>query len=1098
MNQKRLFTVLGILCASVANLSANNTVPWIPSHDYIPPSARPFDPVALTQNHKSFQSDGVKNTRNFNQNETTATLEWIADASGAPNGSGFASLNFYDIPADVLGKFIGIQVTLDASAPARLVGEFYHLKKNFLDADKLVSTQPVDAIAGSNTLVFRFNDKLPPKQHAAINGFAIRAPLKDGQSLTFRVTKIEFLFPSRQAAAALREVRQNTLLENLAITATWIKDRGIDPGFPEKQSARLAPETEQKLWTAVQLLALREQITHWTKITAAPELTSQRATLATLISTFPKLSPSDARRQTAALQSTFDATLDKLLAEIPFEVRRWKSAPGDAYFRTSDGERFRMFAPHFFRSLYPPWRPGASWRPADLRYLSALGFNGIRLKVQWNHLEPEQGKFNQEYVNMLRDIMREAERYGFGVSIDHHWPYPEWFMKGAPGYEAKKEDRHRHASFHWPDALVDTWARIGETFKDIPNIVAFELISNETHLANGKRGLKAYPYAVKMWNDWLRLQYNNNREALADAWNVEQIPNATHALQPHENWDNLTIEPLGYQNDVSPAAAYENNPRLYDTVRFIAWIQTDLTSRIMTALRKNIPDAEGMFQYTMGDVWDKSPVPVDYHSISTLADPRTHIGTHYGMGNKPARKARSISAYKSYDTEQQMENRWEQVRRHVRLGLGFCPFSAHARGGGGMFFSGDDWYLKREVAYLPKQADWIRTYWPEPDNKTTTGEGIPGSAGVLTADNAKAAPNPKTAVAIIENTRRAAAMQSTVGDLLPLLESRQVAVNIFESLRIIRDPSLLDNHDAVIVESTQLDTALLEILRKNYKGLILLHGRLDQDAFARTGKHSVLSNLAATGILFAGKGAAQAPDESAEIPARLDISGSWDWAPVGLGGAKTVASMPAPRKLPGTLDWQPLNVPGPWPEIGLLGSSKFHTGDAWYRKTVKIPAAWKGRSLRIKIGAIDDFDWVFLNGRIIGKTGSERSNWWTAPREYTLPPNLVRFGDDNELHICVRNDSGNGGIIKGPVAIVSETTPALHWSDGQTGIPRIGAKATILAADRVHPEAVVLARTGTGAPALIRHNNWFWWIGNTAWQTADPVDQKILRQLLRK
>lgn len=113
-----------------------------------------------------------------------------------------------------------------------------------------------------------------------------------------------------------------------------------------------------------------------------------------------------------------------------------------------------MFGPHFFRALYSPGLN--QWRPWDMRYLAGLGFNGIRLHVIWQKLEPEQGKFDPAFLGMLKDIVREAERYGFGVSVDLHWPYPDWFNRGKPGYELNGKLAKAN-SYHWPEALEDSW-----------------------------------------------------------------------------------------------------------------------------------------------------------------------------------------------------------------------------------------------------------------------------------------------------------------------------------------------------------------------------------------------------------------------------------------------------------------------------------------------------------------------------------------------------------------------------------------------------------------------------------------------------------------
>ncbi|MDR1279849.1 MAG: glycoside hydrolase family 2 [Opitutaceae bacterium] len=1102
MNRKIFY--YSVLLFPISLLLGQETVDWIPSHDFTPPSARPFDHFILSAPPHSAQSAGVRNTTDVvpvDANNTLGSahvLEWTADASAAPGGAGHALLRC-TLPANAIGKIAGLRITLDAETAGSLDGRFYECQRNFWTATKLCEQTQTHA-AGTQTLVWRIDEKLPRDKAAKISGFALAARLANGAPpLRIRIYKIEFVFSTAARAADFRAAKQKRLLADLALTANWIKTRGVDSGFPATGDARLDPANEQKLWHAAQLIALGEQLSYWTSLgkklpslpppslpSAPPALTGLCDEHATLVRDYPALAPAQARQRVETLQKRADAQIDTLLEKLPLAARRRdrNRQPDDPFFRTPDGERYRMFGPAFFRSIYAPRRGAAAiWRPWDVRYISALGFTGFRLIVQWNLLEPDQGAFDPAYLGMILDIMREAERYGLGISIDFHWPYPDWFLRGPENFRAKKEDIHNHASYHWPDAVVSAWDRLGAALKDAPNIVAFEVPGNETNIANVPRGLKAYPLAWRMWNDWLKHAYGNDRAALAAAWNTG-TPDTRHALQPNENWDTRTIEPLGYQNDPDPAHAYENNPRFWDHLRFAAWLQEETTARILAALRKNIPAAEGMMQHTMGDVWDRSPIPVNYQALHTLYGPHVNPGTHYGMGGLSARKATSLTL-KTWDSEQQMENRWNQVERHVRLGAGFCIWAFHARGGGGMLFSGDDWYLKPEVAFLPERSAWIRNYWPE--NKTAA-----HAATAKTTATAKTA----TRVAVIENTRRAAAMQGTLGDLVALLEKNHADVSVFEGLRIIKEPALLKNHDAAIIDANQLDATLLDILRRDFTGAVLLHGRLDRDAYARTGPHATLARLARDGILFAN--VRDPGQHAAEQPGVIDLEGVWDWAHAGQGNAPTIAAMPAPTlPLPANLKWTHHQVPAEWGEVSLLGSSRYYTGDVWHRKKVHIPADWKGRSLRLLFGAIDDFDWVFLNGKLVGKTGPERSNWWTAPREYALPAAHIRWGAENEILVCVRNDSDNGGITKSPVAIVSETAPLLRWADsGKTGNLRISATATRPPPTSVHPDATVLATLDANHPALLQHGRWWWWIGDTPWQLASTTDQTIIRKLL--
>ena len=116
--------------------------------------------------------------------------------------------------------------------------------------------------------------------------------------------------------------------------------------------------------------------------------------------------------------------------------------------------------------------------------------------------------------------------------------------------------------------------------------------------------------------------------------------------------------------------------------------------------------------------------------------------------------------------------------------------------------------------------------------------------------------------------------------------------------------------------------------------------------------------------------------------------------------------------------WTIINAPGYWEHQKVKSkiNSEKYNGFAWYRKNVVLDKALTGKKLILKIGAVDDFDWIYINGILVGKTGKETQGYWNAPRNYIIPANLTKAG---KLHIAVRIQDirGNGGI-KGPMQVV--------------------------------------------------------------------------------
>ncbi|MBC7326780.1 hypothetical protein H5T87_01525 [bacterium] len=125
--------------------------------------------------------------------------------------------------------------------------------------------------------------------------------------------------------------------------------------------------------------------------------------------------------------------------------------------------------------------------------------------------------------------------------------------------------------------------------------------------------------------------------------------------------------------------------------------------------------------------------------------------------------------------------------------------------------------------------------------------------------------------------------------------------------------------------------------------------------------------------------------------------------------------------------WDEISLPGTWEKAGytqVFPSSPSPTwspynGFAFFRRKVFIPKEWKDKELLIYLGSIDDFDWVYFNGELIGHTGDQVPNWWETPRHYVIPPNLVKFGEENTISLRVYDRGGEGGVM-GPIFLIKK------------------------------------------------------------------------------
>ncbi|MCS6859204.1 MAG: glycosyl hydrolase [Abditibacteriales bacterium] len=142
--------------------------------------------------------------------------------------------------------------------------------------------------------------------------------------------------------------------------------------------------------------------------------------------------------------------------------------------------------------------------------------------------------------------------------------------------------------------------------------------------------------------------------------------------------------------------------------------------------------------------------------------------------------------------------------------------------------------------------------------------------------------------------------------------------------------------------------------------------------------------------------------------------------------------------------WRRLKVPGLWEEQGVTETypgmlspqlppnlshlPNAYNGVAWYRRRVVIPQEWRGEELEMFIGGVDDVDWVYVNGTLIGTTGAGEQNPSTLPRRYVVPANAVRFGAENVIAVRVLDYGGPGGIHQPPFYLLPRSYFA-RWRD---------------------------------------------------------------------
>ncbi|MFA6929804.1 MAG: sialate O-acetylesterase [Lentisphaeria bacterium] len=90
-------------------------------------------------------------------------------------------------------------------------------------------------------------------------------------------------------------------------------------------------------------------------------------------------------------------------------------------------------------------------------------------------------------------------------------------------------------------------------------------------------------------------------------------------------------------------------------------------------------------------------------------------------------------------------------------------------------------------------------------------------------------------------------------------------------------------------------------------------------------------------------------------------------------------------------------------------------GVFWYRREIQVPAGWSGYDLELGLGAIDEADETYFNGKLVGQTGTDEPQYWLKKRVYKITAEHVKAGNSNVIAVRILNFEGATGM-EGPTA----------------------------------------------------------------------------------
>jgi sialate O-acetylesterase len=106
-------------------------------------------------------------------------------------------------------------------------------------------------------------------------------------------------------------------------------------------------------------------------------------------------------------------------------------------------------------------------------------------------------------------------------------------------------------------------------------------------------------------------------------------------------------------------------------------------------------------------------------------------------------------------------------------------------------------------------------------------------------------------------------------------------------------------------------------------------------------------------------------------------------------------------------DWKTMTLPAYWENAGYPDFD----GIFWFRRAFELPENWDGGDVELHLGAVDDNETTWVNGKEVGATMG-----WNLPRVYRVPGSVLKRGK-NVIAVRVLDPGGNGGLHGGDDAM---------------------------------------------------------------------------------
>ncbi|MEO1256985.1 MAG: beta galactosidase jelly roll domain-containing protein, partial [Bacteroidota bacterium] len=116
-------------------------------------------------------------------------------------------------------------------------------------------------------------------------------------------------------------------------------------------------------------------------------------------------------------------------------------------------------------------------------------------------------------------------------------------------------------------------------------------------------------------------------------------------------------------------------------------------------------------------------------------------------------------------------------------------------------------------------------------------------------------------------------------------------------------------------------------------------------------------------------------------------------------------------------EWDNIIVPSHWRSKYIKRSN----GYGWYRREFLVPSQLRNKDIYLILGKIDDFDYTYINGELIGRTKDflpfGESDSWSQFRIYKVSREILNQTGTNVIAVEVEDIGIDAGIYEGPIGL---------------------------------------------------------------------------------